>query len=283
MGTLTGYIIPDLITGEIVRCFEKSGKIDGMENITYTSIKEELEVTKENGRVIRGVIYRPDGEGSFPTVIFAHGFGSNYRELMHHGAGYAENGIVCVFFDFCGGGMESVSDGTMQEMTVMTEAADLVDVMESVKCLPYVNKDSLYLQGESQGGLVSAIVGRAYTEDVKGLILWYPAFVIPDDSKKRLERGDSEVFGMKLSPDYDKVAVDIDVKDLQTGFGKPVLLIHGNKDDVVPIEYSRTAAANYGYATLREVKGAGHGFDGKDSDMAREASVDFVKIYEHIS
>lgn len=254
-----------------------------MENKTYTSIKEELEVTKENGRVIRGVIYRPDGEGSFPTVIFSHGFGSNYRELMHHGAGYAENGIVCVFFDFCGGGMESASDGTMQEMTVMTEAADLVAVMESVKCLPYVNKDSLYLQGESQGGLVSAIVGRAYTEDVKGLILWYPAFVIPDDSKKRLERGDTEVFGMKLSPDYDKVAVDIDVKDLQTGFGKPVLLIHGNKDDVVPIEYSRTAAANYGYATLREVKGAGHGFDGKDSDMAREASVDFVKIYEHIS
>ena len=254
-----------------------------MENKTYTSIKEELEVTKENGRVIMGVIYRPDGEGSFPTVIFAHGFGSNYRELMHHGAGYAENGIVCVFFDFCGGGMESASDGTMQEMTVMTEAADLVAVMESVKCLPYVNKDSLYLQGESQGGLVSAIVGRAYTEDVKGLILWYPAFVIPDDSKKRLERGDTEVFGMKLSPDYDKVAVDIDVKDLQTGFGKPVLIIHGNKDDVVPIEYSRTAAANYGYATLREVKGAGHGFDGKDSDMAREASVDFVKIYEHIS
>ncbi|MBP3279409.1 MAG: alpha/beta hydrolase, partial [Butyrivibrio sp.] len=140
-----------------------------MKNKTYTSIKEELEVTKENGRVIRGVIYRPDGEGSFPTVIFAHGFGSNYRELMHHGAGYAENGIVCVFFDFCGGGMESASDGAMQEMTVMTEAADLVAVMESVKCLPYVNKDSLYLQGESQGGLVSAIVGRAYTEDVKGL------------------------------------------------------------------------------------------------------------------
>ena len=254
-----------------------------MEDKNYQVNTEVLEVYKENGNVIRGLIYRPDAEGRFPVAIFSHGFGANYQLLKHHGDGYAKNGIVCVFFDFCGGGMESTSDGSMLDMTVMTEAADLVDVMESVKCLSYVDSDAVYLQGESQGGLVSAIVGRAYTEDVKGLILWYPAFVIPDDSKKRLERGDTEVFGMKLSPDYDKVAVDIDVKDLQTGFGKPVLLIHGNKDDVVPIEYSRTAAANYGYATLREVKGAGHGFDGKDSDMAREASVDFVKIYEHIS
>ena len=272
--------INDLVVAGAANGYQRDGE---MEKKTYEIITEKLEVTKENGQVIRGLIYRPNTEGSFPTVIFSHGFGSNYRELMHHGNGYAENGIVCVFFDFCGGGMESTSDGTMQMMTVMTEAADLVAVMESVKCLPYVNKDSLYLHGESQGGFVSAIVGRAYTEDVKGLILWYPAFVIPDDARKRIEKGETEVMGLRLSPDYDKVAVEIDVKDLQSSFGKPVLLIHGNKDEVVPIEYSRTAAANYGYATLKEVKGAGHGFNGKDSDMAREASIDFIRIYEGIT
>ena len=254
-----------------------------MEEKKHQVKTEVLEVAKENGQVIRGVIYRPDEEGKFPVTIFSHGFGANYKQLMHHGNGYAESGIVCVFFDFCGGGMESESDGTMQEMTVMTEAADLVAVLESVKCLSYVDTDAVYLQGESQGGFVSAIVGRAYTEDIKGLILWYPAFVIPDDSKKRLESGETEVFGMQLSAEYDKVAADIDVKDLQEGFGKPVLIIHGNKDDVVPIEYSRTAAANYGYATLKEVKGAGHGFEGNDSDMARETSIAFIKIYEGIT
>jgi pimeloyl-ACP methyl ester carboxylesterase len=249
----------------------------------YQVKTEVLEVVKENGQIIRGLIYRPEAENKFPVAIFSHGFGANYHQLMHHGNGYAENGIVCVFFDFCGGGMESTSDGAMQEMTVMTEAADLLAVIESVKCLSYVDADAVYLQGESQGGFVSAIVGRAYTEDVKGLILWYPAFVIPDDSKRRLKSGETEVFGIQLNPEYDRIAADIDVKDLQTGFGKPVLIIHGNKDDVVPIEYSRTAAANYGYATLREVKGAGHGFDGKDSDMAREASIDFIKLYEGIT
>ena len=250
---------------------------------SYVVIKEELEVKKETGHVIRGIIFRPDGEGVFPTTIFSHGFGSNFRELMHHGDDFAKSGIVCVFFDFCGGGMETTSDGKMSEMTVMTEANDLVAVIESVKCLSYVDGDSLYLMGESQGGFVSAIVGRAYREDVKGLSLWYPAFVIPDDAKKRLESGENAHFGMVLSDDYDKVAQDIDVKDLQQGFGKPVLIIHGNKDEVVPIEYSRTAAANYSYSTLKEIKGAGHGFDGGDSEFARTTSIEFIKLYEGVT
>lgn len=249
----------------------------------YGVSTEKLEVVKENGKVIRGLIYKPDIEGSFPTVIFSHGFGGNYRFLMHHGNGYAENGIVCVFYDFCGGGMQSESDGTMLEMTVMTEASDLVDVMESVKGLSYVDPDRLYIQGESQGGFVSAIVARSNPEDIKGLILWYPAFVIPDDAKKRLKAGQTNAMGTELSPDFDRIAKDIDVKDLQTGFGKPVLILHGDKDELVPIDYSRTAAANYGYATLKEIKDAGHGFDGKDSENAREMSIDFIKVYEGIT
>ncbi len=88
---------------------------------------------------------------------------------------------------------------------------------------------------------------------------------------------------MVLSDDYDKVAQDIDVKDLQQGFGKPVLIIHGNKDEVVPIEYSRTAAANYSYSTLKEIKGAGHGFDGGDSEFARTTSIEFIKLYEGVT
>ena len=136
----------------------------------YEVLTDALKIIGEGGRVIRGQIYRPDEKGKYPAVIFSHGFGSNYRELIHHGNGYAKNGIVCVFFDFCGGGMESTSDGTIQEMTVMTEADDLISVIKYIKDLDYVESESLYLQGESQGGFVSAIVGRRYQKDSIGHI-----------------------------------------------------------------------------------------------------------------
>ena len=133
----------------------------------YGVIKETLEVCKENGQLVRGVIFRPDGgDEKFPAVIFSHGFGSCYAELIHHGDGFAESGIVCVFFDFCGGGAASTSDGDMKNMTVETEAADLDAVLDTVMELPYINSEAIYLQGESQGGFVSAIVGarRKITE-----------------------------------------------------------------------------------------------------------------------
>lgn len=187
-------------------------------------IQETFTVKKDNGKTLRGILFRPDQQDRpCPTVIFSHGFGSNYRELMHHGPGFAENGIICVFFDFCGGGEESLSVGTMHEMTVLTEAEDLYDIMKDATGRSYVNEKELYLMGESQGGLVSAIVAGRRQEDIQGLILWYAAFEIPDDAKERLEKGITDVFGLELSADYDRDAKDIDVTKLQKAFEKPVL------------------------------------------------------------
>ena len=63
---------------------------------------ERLAFQKKNGQKIAGKAYFAGVDKKYPTVIFAHGFGSNYRDLEHHGAGFAESGINCIFFDFCG-------------------------------------------------------------------------------------------------------------------------------------------------------------------------------------
>ena len=163
-------------------------------------VHEKFELVNKAGNIIRGTVVRPeDTTIQYPAVIFSHGFGANYHELIHHGKGFAENDIICVFFDFCGGGEESTSDGTMLEMTVCTESDDLETVMDWILSISYIDKKSIFLQGESQGGLISAIVGAKRQTEIKGLILWYPAFIIPKEAEERFQNNINEVFGHVVS------------------------------------------------------------------------------------
>ena len=130
---------------------------------------EKLTFQKKNGQKIAGKAYfagvdKEISDGDFcPRIWFQ-------RDLEHHGAGFAESGINCIFFDFCGGGLKSLSDGKMTQMTVLTEAEDLTEVISQVQQMENVDSDQLFIQGESQGGFVGAYVAAQIPEKIKGLI-----------------------------------------------------------------------------------------------------------------
>ncbi len=239
---------------------------------------KDFSIKKENGKVLRGKIYAPeDLTKSYPAVIFSHGFNGTMDGLSHHGEGFAEAGMVCVLFDFCGGSMWTTSDGAMTEMTIPTEVEELKLVLKMTSELPYVDADRIMLQGESMGGMVSAIVASERAAEICALCLWYPAFCIPEDSKLRFDRGDDTVFGLAISPDYNKTSMDIDIRALMEAYDGPVQLIHGDEDAVVNIAYSEFAKETYANASLLIIPGAGHGFDGEDSKCARECSIAFLQ------
>lgn len=244
-------------------------------------VEGKFEVRKENGMKIVGKIFAPDGSNEkgkkYPVVIVSHGFNSCYSDLEHHGAGYVDKEIVCVMFDFCGGGERSLSDGKLTDMTPITEAEDLTLVIDFVRELEYVDETKLFLLGESQGGFESAYVAAKMPEKIRGLILWYPAFVIPSDSRKRFETNDNTCFGIELCPDYNMVAKDIDNDELMKAYEGPVLLIHGDKDSIVPISYSIEAQRKYKNAKMITILGADHGYEGQDSVDARNYSIEFIK------
>lgn len=239
---------------------------------------QEMTFKKQSGMKIQGRMYLPEErKGRLPLVIFCHGFGSNFRELMHHGEGFSEAGICCLFFDFCGGGRESLSDGTMEEMTVESECGDLETVIANIKELDYIDPERIFLQGESMGGLVTALVAARHPEDIRALVLWYPAFSIPEDSQRRYLTGEKEVFGIVLGKGFDEQARLIDVYGRISEYGGPVLLIHGTEDSIVPVSCSEKAVSVYADARLIRMPGAGHGYEGADSAAAREYSIAFVK------
>ena len=234
-------------------------------------------IRKKNDQNIAGHIFLPDQEGRYPVVIFSHGFGGNCIALMEHGPAVAEAGFGAVFFDFCGGGIGIESDGIMAEMTVQSEMEDLKTVTEEIRSKAWADPENLFYTGESMGGMVSALVAAEKPGWVKALGLWYPAFVVPDDARKRCESGVHSVFGLELNPRFDELAMAIDVYHTIGAYKGPVKILHGDRDDMVPISYSERAVQVYENAQLEVFRGAEHVFEGKDSDLAIDKTLEFFR------
>lgn len=145
---------------------------------------QELSAERD-GLSIYGEAYIPDvSQEKIPIVIMSHGFNSNYASQVEYAAKLAEIGIASYIFDFCGGSTVSRSDGTMLDMSLRTEVTDLNAVIDFIQTLDFVDTENIFLMGRSMGGAVSALAAAQRQNDIKGLILIYPAFVIPDNSKQ---------------------------------------------------------------------------------------------------
>ena len=170
----------------------------------------------------------------------------------------------------------------MLEMSVLTEAEDLRTVIAGVLEMPEVDRDNLFLMGGSQGGYIASIVAPEYNGVIRGMVNLYPGFVIPSDAQKRMDREgydpeNIQVMGRRIGHVYNTDAVSFDGYEKASGYAGPVLMIHGDADEIVPISFSEKALEIYPDGDLMVIHGAGHGFEGKDFEMAARAIEDFIK------
>lgn len=87
---------------------------------------------------------------------------------------------------------------------------------------------------------------------------------------------------MNVGKTYFKDLLDYDIYEDIKAYKKKVLIVHGDADDIVPLSYSRKAVKIYSSASLKVIKGAGHGFDGTDEDKAvRYILFDFEPVPNH--
>lgn len=238
-------------------------------------------VFERDGKRIVGDIYTPDTDTQHPVVIMCHGFGANSTYCESYAKYFAGHGIAAFTFDFTGGGDDIRSDGKTTEMSVLTEASDLDVVIDGISSLPGVLSDSVFLMGESQGGFVSTYVACKRPEDVVGLVLLYPAFIIPEYSRRVMENVDElpntmPLLGTTIGKVYVEDAADIDIYSLMKEYDKSVLILHGKDDDLVPISYSEEATECFCDVSLFPIDDIGHGFYGKAFDYAVEKAFEFV-------
>ena len=223
---------------------------------------EQVEITHHD-RTVSAEVFRPDAS-KFPVVVFSHGY-NGYKDDFKTTANYLmENGIGAITFTFCGSGARDTSGFATTDMTLFTEKEDLLAVMDYAKKLKWFD-GNLFLLGGSQGGMVSAMAAEDRANDIKGMVLLYAGFSIPDDWNQRYPN-DAAVpevipwWNVNLGRNFVLTLRDFDIYQNMASFTKPVFLMHAADDDIVPVSYSERAAQTYPNARFKKRNTGGHGF-----------------------
>lgn len=267
---------------------------------TEESVKEEA-VSKEaepeenvrceeiwfhNGeKKIFAQMYLPEEESDkYPAIVISHGFNGSYTDNIDRAKLFASKGYAAVVFDFCGGGRSSKSDGSMVEMSVLTEAQDLNAIIDEMLAMDNIDAENFFLLGASQGGFISSYVAAQRPDDIKALMLLFPAYALQDDCWARhgsIENiPETESFmNNTLGAIYSRDAMSFDIYDVIGDYKGDVMIHHGDKDEVVALSYSEKAAEVYEHAELKVIKGAGHGFHGKHLTESNESLVAFLEAH----
>ena len=242
------------------------------------------EVWIDNGnRHIYGVLSRPnDGNTQHPVAIIAHGFNGTHHFSRNYFGPMNELGYQCYAFDFPCGSVNSKSDANTMQMSILDEQRDLEAIVRHFKSQPDVDTTRIVLIGESQGGLVSALVASNLTEDISQLVLVFPALCIPDNWNQRHPRMEdipdtTRVWNVPLGRRYFEELQTLRPFDVIGRYQKPVLIVQGDADMIVSMEDSRRAVQMYRDARLHVIKGAGHGFKPHELNESFEVIKGFIK------
>ncbi len=248
--------------------------------------KEPFECERD-GLAIRGDLFRVTEIERGPAVILSHGFLASARMCETYALLLAELGYTAVTFDFCGGGCRNRSGGKTEDMTIFTEKADLLAVLDHVKGLPYVDPARVSLLGCSQGGVVSAMAAKEPGTEIEKLILLYPAVCIADDARRgkmlfyRFDPANiPDILGrfpMKLGGGYARTVKDLDLYETIRGYEGPVLYLQGTEDKIVNVSYARKAKDCFPGCRYHEIEGGGHMFRGEADREACQWIRDFME------
>jgi len=256
------------------------------------AIKESVFYCKRDTLTIRGTEYRPDGE-NLPIAIVSHGFMAFQDTVRQYAKALAEIGYAAYCFDFCGGSVvKGKSDGKTTDMSVLTEVEDLEAVIEYVKQQAYTDETKILLMGCSQGGFVSALTAAKHKEEISKLVLFYPAFCIPDDAragKMMFAKFDPANIPdlvscgpMKLGRCYVEDVIGMNPYEEIRDYQGDVLIVHGTKDDIVNMTYIEQAYDTYmenktnNKVSLKIIEDGKHGFSKKHDAMAIQYVKDFA-------
>lgn len=209
-------------------------------------MNKKINFTNSNGYKLSGVLSIPHNDYNGLIVVFAHGLGSSKESDKYKDFGKLlnERNIGIFKFDFYGHGE---SEGLFEDITV-DEGAD--DVLQAIELLKSKGFTKIGLVGTSFGG-ISSIMAASKDTDLKFLGLLVPVSI----PEKLAHLRSTETAHLKHPLELDKknnghkIAYRIKV---------PVYIIHGEKDETVPLEHSIKFCKLLPNCKLEIIKGGDH-------------------------
>ena len=204
-----------------------------------------------------------------PLCIIIHGFTGNKEErhLLAVSDMMNEIGMATLRVDMYGHGK---SDGVFKNHTLYKWLNNAMAVIDYARKLPGISR--IYLCGHSQGGLTVAMVGAMKRDQISGIIPMSPALMIPEQARAGnilglevdLHDGLDEYTskdGWTLNSNYVRVARTIYPEEEMKHYKGPVLIVHGEADQTVPIDLVRESSKCYSNCKFVSVPEDSHCYD----------------------
>lgn len=231
--------------------------------------RKEISINFENerGKFLAGVLHIPEKEKP-PVVIICHGFQNHKtdRKFIKLARRLRERGILAFRFDFEGCGD---SEGEPRDLTIEKEVSDLYAAYNTVLKQCDVDHHRVVVVGVSLGSVVASLFVKKIKTPLKGLIFWSQAFNqknlfsvwhTEEDRKEMKKQGFIARGDKEIGEGYYKENHNKDYTNIISEVNLPILLIQGEKDKDVPLEFSEKAAKDNKNVTLKVISGADHKF-----------------------
>jgi carboxymethylenebutenolidase len=198
---------------------------------------------KSGGRSYSGNLFRPTGSGPFPAMLVLHTSIGLFDHELAYGQWLADQGYVALVPDYFAS--VGVTSGTLDMKTFQADAVreDLARAIDCLRSLAYVDKTRVGTVGFSLGGYFALALGTR--EDVRAVVAYYAGACDPPVDQTCLVR-------------YPIATVAAQMR-------APVLLLHGQADNVSPFAYIRATQDILQRAgktsELVPYPGVGHAFD----------------------
>jgi dipeptidyl aminopeptidase/acylaminoacyl peptidase len=224
--------------------------------------EERITFQNPRGEKLAGILHRPAARAD-AAVVLCHGMESSKEseKITALSRRLAEREILALRFDFAGSGE---SEGKFEEMTYSGEVEDLRAAYSFL--LRYEPK-KVGIFGSSMGGTVAVLfAGQEKTVAALATLAaplhpekFRDKLLTPEEARQWRARGYIVYHDRRLNISLLDDAEQLDVPKAARGISCPALVIHGDRDDTVPVEEGRELfAALAGPKRLCIIEGSDH-------------------------